>query len=244
MITFAIVRLGHIKHRINLDRVRRWPSKLFRVSGISTCHNIPDGRLGWQTFNDEDLGFVNPVPGADITVALTEYALADNFYIRHRPGPVLAMSFYEVADILEWQSIPLEHFVVRNLYEICLVWHLYGREQLGEAGLPDIIHDETRSCLFDMNGPKGDIVFSTARPSLCDQCRARLAGNQIPDEVIRNLDRELRRIRRPLYYRLAGFVRQHPLLSSAIALGTGLGLAVAGNAAYDLVRWLLVDRNQ
>ncbi len=239
MTTFAIVRLGHIKHRIDFGRIKRWPSELFKVSAISTCTNIPDGKVRWQEFADDDLTFVKPVGGADITVAITEYALKDNFYIRCIPGPVVVMSLFEVADILEWQSIPLEHFVVRNLYEICLLHLLYGNVAPTADSIPDIIHDETRSCLFDMNGLKGDVVFSTSRPSLCQQCRATLAGSQLPDQTMAYLEKELRKIRKPLYYRIAGFVKQHPILSLCIAFACGLGIELIGNWAYDLLKLLL-----
>ena len=238
MINFAIVTLGHIKHKIDVDRIRSWSSKLFRVSSISTCQNIPDGRIGWQAYTDDDLSFVRPATDADITVAITEYALEGNFYIRHTASGVIVMSFYEVGDLLEWQSIPLEHFVIRNLYELGLIFQLYGRLVPTRERVPDIIHDETRSCLFDMNGLKSDVVFSTAHPSVCDQCRARLSSSQLPSGTLRNLERELRRIRKPLYYRIAGFVRQRPVLSLCIAATAGFLLNVLANVAYDVLKRL------
>jgi len=235
VITFTIITLGHIKHRINVDRIRSWPSKLFKISGISACTNIPDGKVGWQQFTDDDLDFVRLDTNADITVAITEYALEENYYIRRITSGVVVLSLYEVADVLGRQNIPIEHFIIRNLYEIAMLFLLYGSLQPTRTGVPSIIHDETRSCLFDMNGLKCDVEYSTSKPSICSQCHAALSRSQLPNDTLRKLEKELKRIRKPLYHRIVGFVKQRPILSLWIAIVAGIILELVGNGLYDVL---------
>ena len=236
MVTIAIVVLGHMKHRIDFGRIKAWSSELFTVLSISTRTTIPDGNGNWQEFDDDGLAFVEPVENVDLTVAITEYALQDNYYARPIGRGAVVLSFYEVADILELHDIPLEHFVIRNLYEFAMVVHLYGNHP---EGVPDICHDETRSCLFDLNGIKSDVVYSTACPTICERCRARLSGAQLPAGTVHHLEKELARIRKPLYFRMASFIKQRPLLALFIGAVAGLLLDVLGNWAYDGVRLLL-----
>ncbi|MCC6579242.1 MAG: hypothetical protein IT440_02285 [Phycisphaeraceae bacterium] len=237
MIQVAIVSLGHLKHRIDFSRIRSWKSTIFSVCSVSTQPDIQGGDAGWQTFRDNQLNTVELVSDANITVAITEYALEDNYYMRKLPSSVIVLSLYETAEFLERHNIPLEHFIIRNIYELCLLFHLYPNDlPPTRENVPDIIHDETRSCLFDMNGVKSDVVFSTSCPSLCHQCQARVARAQLPEGIISCLEKELRKIRKPMYYRITDFVKQHPILSLLLTLIVSFAMELAGNGVYD---WLI-----
>jgi hypothetical protein len=238
MVRVAIVKLGHIKHHVDFGKIVRWRSALFQITGVNSRLDLPDGMERWQFFSDDRLGFVAPVNGADLTVAITEYALEDNFYMRRLQDSVVAMSLYETAEIIESANIPLELFVLRNIYELCLLHHLCDSLPATAEGIPDTIHDETRSCLFDMNGLKEDIVYSTAHPSFCSQCHARLAATQLPDGIVAEVEKELRRIRKPLYHRIADWVKLHPILAMGITFATAMVIELLGNSVYDMLKGL------
>lgn len=244
MATFSIVKLGHIKHKVNFNLIQNWSSKLFTITGVSTRLNIPDGKEGWQEFTDKELAFVKFESNADITVAITEYALEDNYYLRRLDSGVVVISLYEVASLLEGQNVPLEHFILRNLYELNMIFLLCGGLQPTKKGIPEIIHDETRSCLFDMSGLKSDVIFSTSKPSICTQCFAILDQSQLPSNTLHYLKKELHKIRKPRYYRIAEFVKQHPILSMCMAAILSLAMNLVANLAYDMIKSSIFSFNR
>lgn len=234
--------MGHINHPIDFGRIGRWKSNFIRVIGITEQLDIPDGQRGWKEYTDNELDFLSPVPGADVTVAITEYALQDNFYIRRLSSSVVVISLYETADVIEAENIPLEYFILRNLYEFYLLHHIYHPIPPTREGIPNIIHNETRSCLFDMCGEKYDVIFSTGKPSLCNQCKANLAAHQLPDGALVGVERELRRIRKPRYYRISDWVKQRPVRSLVIASVGAICTGAVGNGVYDLLKLLFSAR--
>ena len=235
MIKIAIVTLGHIKHRLDTSRLTKWKSEIFQITDVDSIRDLPDRELDWQLFADHELEFINPSSEADITIAITEYALEDNFYLRRLDNNITVLSLYQTADACEWNDIPLENFILRNIYELCAILKLERRIPSTTDRIPDIIHDDTRSCIFDMCGIKTDIIYSASQPGLCNQCRARLSSSQITSGFLNNLEKELRKIRKPLYYRITGFIKTHPLWTIAITIGAGLVTNMASSFLYDLL---------
>jgi len=56
-------------------------------------------------------------------------------------------------------------------------------------------HDDIRTCLFDMNMDKNDIVFSLHKPQLCTQCTARSQRYQLPNGFLETLKNELKKFK-------------------------------------------------
>jgi hypothetical protein len=83
---------------------------------------------------------------------------------------------------------------------------------------------------------KADIVFSTERPIICEPCKARIMSGQVPREFISSVEKELTRIRKPLYYRPTDFVKAHPLIALTITTVTALFLNIAANFIYDGIK--------
>ena len=108
--------------------------------------------------------------------------------------------------------------------------------------IPDIIHDETRGCLFDMNGKKADIIYSTSKLILCPQCAAFLQQRELPRNFVENLTTEIRKIRKQLFYRISDFVKKHPLWSIVIGITTQLFIGIiAGLLANYFFKWIPQD---
>lgn len=68
----------------------------------------------------------------------------------------------------------------------------------GEA--PGFTHDETKGCLFDMNGIKSDLIESCNKPIICRECEYKLTNAMVPNNVIENIKHELKSVKKPLYY--------------------------------------------
>ena len=235
MTKIAIITLGHIKHRLDISRLTKWKSNIFQITDVDSILDLPDGELDWQLYADHELEFVKPSSKADITIAITEYALEDNFYLRRLDNNIAVLSLYQTADACEWNDIPLENFILRNIYELCAIQKLEKKIPSTTDRIPEIIHDDTRHCIFDMCGIKTDIIYSASQPGLCSQCRAKLSSNQITSGFLNSLENELRKIRKPLYYQITGFIKIHPLWTIAITIIAGLSINMASSFLYDLL---------
>jgi hypothetical protein len=233
----SLVRVGHFKRPVDISRVQRWRSELFEVVAIKEISHSPDGEDEWQQFSDTSRGLPQPDSASDITIAVTEYSLENNYYLRRLPSGLVLISLCEIRPLLDEHDVPLENFLVRNIYSTCLLYHYVGRRlPATQAGTPSIMHDETRSCLFDMNGIRSDILYSTSAPTICSACDSQLSTTQLPHETLKKVRLELRKIRKSLYFRTVEFVKRRPILSLAIAFAGGLALELIGNASYDVLR--------
>jgi hypothetical protein len=136
------------------------------------------------------------------------------------------MTFYEMADMLNLSNIPIENLVYRLLYSYTLIYKRHGNRIPSRDEVTTFTHDETRGCLFDMNGIKGDIVYSTNQPIVCDECVQRLTSERVPTNTINKVKEEIKRIKKGTYYRIADLVKKYPIWTlimstfSALILGT------------------------
>ena len=90
-------------------------------------------------------------------------------------------------------------------------------------------HDETRGCLFDMNGIKTDIIYSCHQPIICPYCTEKLKQEKVSNEVISKIKKEISNIKKPLFYQLAEFVKKHPIWSLVISAITAVVLGAMGS---------------
>jgi hypothetical protein len=218
----SIVQLGFLKRQINLRKLKQWKSNLFSIDNVNEISYMPESDYSddWQYLPDEKVSAnVKHESNSDITIVVTEYRLEDNFYMRRVDRNVVAISLFEVGDILQNYHIPSEYFIFKNIYEIVTLLHIYHKLPTTKEEIPDIIHDETRGCLFDMHGIKTDIIyFFTGKHSLCSQCEAYLVKKQLPKDFLKDLVGELRKIRKPAFYKIYDFVKCHPIWSIAIVV--------------------------
>lgn len=221
---FDIVKLGQLKREINFKNILQWNSKIFKVNSIREIYNIPNFQnpIGWQYLQDDIVRTAIKHNGDTITVAITEYELEDNFYMRRVAKRLTVISLYEIGDILQNYNIPIENFIIKNIYEMAVLTHLYPNLPNTRDEIPNIIHDETRGCLFDMNGKKIDIIHSTGKLIICPQCAALLQQKDLPQNFVYNLTSEIKKIRKQLFYRISDFIKKHPLWSIVIGITTQL----------------------
>src|SRR5208282_325017 len=101
--------------------------------------------------------------------------------------------------------------------------------------VPGYTHDETRGCLFDMNGIKTDLVASCDKPIICDECQERLKKEKVSNILIESTQKEIKRIRKDLYYRALDFVRKHPIWSLALSSIFALIIGTTGSVIASFI---------
>ena len=241
-VKIKLVTIGHLPLHLNLRKVSAWNSEVFElVGGIDNfdlrCDS--DGP-GWE-FSDQLLREQLPAnTGADFLLAIVNVPIEANWYSRRLGKNRIVFTFSQIREFLAWQNVPLENAILRVLYAYTLLYRRSGNRIPGLGEAPSFTHDETRGCLFDMNGIKSDLVESCSKPVVCGECEERLRSERISDQTIKIVKKEIRKIRKHLYYRAFDFVKAKPLIALAISSVFAVLLGVAGSLMasfiYDSIR--------
>lgn len=237
-----LVSIGHLPLDFQAKKVLRWKSSIFEVSGeienfaLRCDSDGPD----WE-FSDELVKDQLPVKfDADFMIAIVNVPIQDNWYSRRLGNNQIVFTFHQIREILEHYSIPLENVIFRLLYAYTLLFKRSGDKIPDFREAPGFTHDETRGCLFDMNGIKTDIVASCDMPVICDECEERLKREKVSNLLIGATQKEIRGIRRDLYYRALGFIKKHPIgslvLSAIFALLIGTAGSLIASLIYDAIK--------
>lgn len=237
-----VVTIGHLPLRLNLKRIAGWQSEVFQMVGdienfALRCDSDSDG---W-VFSDALLKAQLPKQfGADFLIAIVNVPIEDNWYSRRLGDNQIVFTFHQIKDFLAWENIPLENAILRVLYAYTLLYKRSGNKIPGFGEAPSFTHDETRGCLFDMNGIKSDLVESCDTPVVCSECEERLRNERVSTQTIKTTQREIRKIRKPLYFRALKFVKSHPIaalvISSIFAIVLGVTGSLIASFVYDGIK--------
>ncbi|HID9469255.1 TPA: hypothetical protein ACXI1T_001963 [Serratia liquefaciens] len=226
-----IITLGYIPARFSIKKVQNWKSKLFEISSID-YHNLncdSDIDYAWAYSDNLIAQQIPDIGDANFLVILTNVPLEDNWYSRRLGNNKIIFTFHEIKDYLLYDNIPLENVVYRILYAYSLVYMRSGRRIPDYGETPGFTHDETKGCLFDMNGIKSDLIESCNKPIVCRECEHALTNGMVPKNVIDKARSELKMIKKTLYYRWLDFIKVHPIISLTISSLTVIFLGVIGS---------------
>jgi hypothetical protein len=150
------------------------------------------------------------------------------------------VTFNEITELLESGNIPLENFIFKVIYSASLVYKRYGNRIPEMFEMTNFTHDETRGCLFDMNGIKTDIIYSTNQPEICPSCILDLANSKVPKNLIDKIQKEIKGIQKELYYKITDFIKRYPIGAIFISSSTAIILGFIGSilASYIWEKWL------
>lgn len=227
-----LVSLGYMPHFVDFERIKSWKSKVFRVVSFDRVELLPNSDGSLWSYTDARLEEKVPAPAeADFTLALINLPLEQNYYARRIAGNRIAISAYEIADVLIASDVPLENYMLRMLYKYATVFKRYGCIPVVGEGI--LSHDETRVCLFDMTPMKTDIIYSTERLGLCEECRIELKKSGVSTSFLDNLEDELKKVRKGTYYRILGFIKRRPILAIAISALGAILINILSFALYE-----------
>lgn len=242
-IRIKLVTIGHLPLRLNIIKAVQWKSDIFEVIGKAENYSIrsdSDGD-GWE-FTDANLNEQLPKQfDGDFLIAIANVAIEHNWYSRRLGSNKIVLTFHQIKEYLSAENIPLENAIIRVLYVYTLLYKKSGDLIPNYGEVTSYTHDETRGCIFDMNGIKSDLVESCIQPIVCDQCQERLRKERVSSEIIKATQREIRRIKKDLYYRAIDFIKHHPvwalIFSSAFALVLGIVGSLIASYIYDGIKF-------
>ena len=234
----TLINLGYAERLVDLQKVKKWASKLFEIIEIRCVDQLPeseinDGYLDHKYTIDQLHTLISCPNDSDFAVAIMPYKLIDNFYM-HRIGEnCVVISLYGISEILGLKQISIENFIVRQLYGICAVKYLVN-DSLNE-NVYELFHRDTRGCIFDMNGERTDILYNTETPIICDSCKNTFKYKQIDLQTISTLEKELKCIKKPLVLRIELFIKKYPLFSAFMSGLMAICLNILANFIWDLL---------
>jgi len=213
-------------------KILNWKSSVFSIVGEIENYslNVESDGENWE-FTDSNLESVLPQKfSGEFLIAIVNVRLEGNWYSRRLKNNRVVFTAHEIKDILQFFSIPFENAIYRLLYAYTLYFRRNGNTiPLLNEKSTGFTHDETRGCLFDMNGIKTDIHHSCDNPIICSGCIEGLKKDRVSTEIITTVQKEIKNIRKPLFYRMLSFVKMHPILSLSISLFTALLVGVFGS---------------
>jgi len=233
----TVATIGHMPPEFNRSKITNWQSGIFEITGQIESYILSkdsDG-LGWE-FTDKSLEEVLPEKfQGDFLAAIVNVPLELNWYTRRLKNNRLVFTFHEIKDILTYSNIPLENVICRLLYAYTLLYRRSGNRIPMTGEHTNFAHDETRGCLFDMNGIKTDIIYSLHKPIICTHCVEKLKQERISNEVISKVQKEIIRIKKPLFFQISDFVKKHPIWALVISAISAVALGAIGSYIASVV---------
>jgi hypothetical protein len=237
MKNIKICKIGYFNHSMDIEKLKKWESKYFKITSIDTvaCIKVdhfsdessyPSSKIKEDVGDDEN--------GIDIKIAIIDQPLDDNYYMHRLDNKKAVISIFPVVKILREEKIPLENYLIRCIYEIVV----FAYEGLGsvDKNIYLIPHHETRSCLFDMNVFIERVIYSSVKPTICNECKSRLERKTLPDNFVKNIEKELKKINRPLYYRIENQVKKRPFFYLILTAIIAVLLNIFSNMIYDYLK--------
>ena len=241
-VRIKLVSIGHLPLEFRSKKIKNWSSKTFEVVEDIDNYSLrcdSDG-FDWEFSDSAVKGQLPDQFNADFMIAIVNVPIEDNWYSRRLGNNQVVFTFHQIKDILEHYNIPLENVVYRLLYAYTLLYRRAGNKIPDFDEAPGFTHDETRGCLFDMNGIKTDLVASCHNPQICDECQERLKQERVSKSDIENTQNDIKRIKKDLYFRIIGHVKKHPIaalvLSSIFALILGVTSSVIGSFIFEYLK--------
>lgn len=190
---------------------------------------VLESSLNNYTFNDDS---------NTIIMVVTYIHLQDEWYSKvlkvHSGRKIIVLSYADIYDPLSTHLIPLENLLISTLLTYILMYYAHGGQ------LPDVederkyMHYDTRGCLMDFCIDNADVIFSAEKPCLCAECQKRYITD-LPQYSAKAkiIEKEAKKIRKKLIYRIKDFLLYHPILSISISTFFAILLGVSGSIICD-----------
>lgn len=241
-VKIKLIILGQLPVALDKTKFTNWKSDIFEIVGQIdhlTITNNSDGH-SWEFTDDNIITQLPEKFEGDFLIAMTHVPLEDNYYARRFSNNRICMTFFQMADILTLNNIPTENLIHRLLYSYSLIYLRNGNRMPTRDEVTSFSHDETRGCLFDMNGIKGDIVYSTNKPIICDSCAQKLTNERVPTNTINKVKQEIKQIKKGLYFRLADLIKKYPIWTILLSTISAIIIGIISSGIYDILKYMII----
>ena len=235
--------LGHLPHSSEIESIKNWRSDLFEITRVDKYDIVGSSDGADWSFSDKNIEKqLRGRDGSDVLIAVTNVPLQDGYFARGFSDDRLCITYFGMSEILTFNDIPLENLLLRVLYAVAFVYRRSGNTIPSINVWSSFTHDDTRGCVFDMDGAnKADVIYSTNKPQLCSSCVQSLtnnpvANNRIEKNLIEKVQVELLGIDKGLYYEIADWIKRHPVYAIIISSLTAITLEVISHFVYEKIK--------
>ena len=125
---------------------------------------------------------------------------------------------------MERANISIENFILKSIYK----YILFSKNTNLSS------HRDTRRCIFDLNGDLQDIVFNTEKVTICSECKAKLEKQNLPQEYITLLEKELLHIEKDVMKKVELWMQSHVYIAMLLSGIASLLISILANILYQL----------
>lgn len=209
MISVHLITMGHIPVDLDISTIKNWNSEVFHVENISSIGLHANSDRYDHSYSDDLLSRqISNIRGGDFSFIIVNVPLEDNWYSRRIADNFVVFTLHEIKEILEHHDVPLENIVLRMLYCYSFLCLRNDKRLPSLSSGINFTHSEARGCIYDFNGIKSDIHHSCDNPIICDECTQNLRKDNVSEIIINHGKKEIKKIRRTLYYRIVRFMKK------------------------------------
>lgn len=232
-----LITLGQMPAEFDKKVIKQIKSDVFELVGEIENYSLIRDSDGpsWEFSDDLLSNEITTDYTGDFLIALSNVPLEQNYYTRRLSDNRIIFTFHEIKEYFLFKNIPLENMIMRLLYGYSLIYRRSGNQIPEMIDLTNFTHDETRGCIFDMNGIKSDIVHSCVQPILCNDCIERLKRDRVSNDMIENVEKEIKGINKKLFYRISDFVKSNPVLAIVISSFAAIILGAIGSVIGSII---------
>lgn len=239
MTNVKLIIVGHADRVVNFDLIKKYKSKFFKFSDIERINNLPnpkkdDGYLDIVYTKEEIQSIMKDIEFDGICLAIMNYGFDDNFYMHRVGANKVCISVYGLENILSQKTISIENFIIKNTYEV-FIFYTILKNLTKHNEVYTFVHNDTRGCLFDMNGDRRDIVYNTEKPIICDECKGKISKKSIPKNFLEDIQKELFKIDKPFIKKIENFIAKYPLFSVATTFIFSTIINLFSNWIWDFI---------
>jgi len=228
--------IGFLPFDFDRKKITNWKSDLFEIVDDFEEYHL-NQKSDTENWGYSDTLLEEELPdnfNADIFIGITYVPIEANYYARRLSKNRVIFSYFEMAEIISNKNLPLENLLLRMLYSYSLIYIRYGNRMPLQTEHTSFAHDDTRGCIFDMNGIKSDVIYSLDRPIICDECTIKLRQEKVSDNTINIVKKEIKKIKKNRYYKVIDFIKRKPILSLFISFLIGILISIISSSIYDL----------
>jgi len=229
--------IGQLPFGFDEEFIKKWKSKIFEIVGdIKKCDFGHNSGLKPEEYRDSFLEEKLPEnKEGNFSIWIMYVPIEGNFIARYLSSNRVILSYFEIYDILKQEHIPIENFLLRSIYRHLIVY-LRNKNEIPIQNNSKFPHDDTRGCIFDMNGNEKDVVYSIDSPKICDKCIEEIKKDGIEDSCINQIKKEIPRIKKHFFYRISDFLRKKPIIYLLVLILSAILFSLIASVIYDFFK--------
>ena len=240
-VKIKLIILGGSAFTIDFDKIKKWSTDLFEIEENIDRISLPNSNHEENNrfyYMDSLLKkILKDMHKSDLTVAIIDHPLENNYYERSLGDNRYVLSLHETGNIILKHDFKIWQFIIQEFYYMSAVY--YRTKGIIPAGDDTFTHHDIRKCLFDFNDDKNNIVNSLGDVSICSICESAFDLTFVPDKFVKNIKKELCRLKKGYFFRVRDFIKERPIISLIIAIVFAIVINLLSNILYDLIKYLI-----